>query len=106
MVIEEHGEKVRGELRQLVRLRVWPVGRPSVAVAAAAFAGLGMHAAVNLDWQAWAALNLIAILLLLRLMHECGSAMEVILGAVPATLGEREKIVSASKTHGPDRTPN
>jgi hypothetical protein len=93
MVIEEHGEKVKGEIQQLVRLRVWPVALPSVIVAAALFAILGMDAALSLDWAAWAALNLPAVLIILRVMHECGSAMEVILSALPATLKEGEQII-------------
>ncbi len=97
LVIEEHGEKVKGELRQLVRLRVWPVTLPSVVAAAIVFAVLGMDAALNLDWVAWAALNVPAILIILRVMEECGSAMEAIISAVPATLGERETIVSSTQ---------
>lgn len=101
LVIEEHGEH-----RQLVRLRSWPVAVPSVPVAATIFAALAMIAAVNLEWTAWAVLNLAAIALLLRVIYECGSAMDVIVNAVPATLTEGEKISSDSKTDERTRNPN
>ncbi len=97
MVIEEHGEKVKGEVRQLVRLRVWPVALPSVVMAAAIFAILGMDAAMNLDWVAWGTLNFLAIALILRVMHECSSAMEVIISALPTTLKEGEQIIGRIK---------
>lgn len=89
LVIEEHGDG-----RQLVRLRAWPVALPSVLAVATFFAVLAMIAAVNLDWTAWLVLNLPAIALALRVVYECGSAMDVIVTAVPATLGDGEKIVS------------
>jgi hypothetical protein len=92
LVIEEHGNR-----RQLVRLRAWPVALPSVLVAASAFATLAMFAAVNLEWTAWAVLNLPALALLFRVIYECGSAMDVIVNAVPATLLNGEKIVAAKK---------
>jgi len=99
LVIEEHGEKIPGELRQLVRLRVWPVALPSVLALASLFAVLAMIAATQLEWIAWAVLNVPALVLLLRVLHECGSALEVIVSAVPATLKPGEKIVSGVKPH-------
>jgi GT2 family glycosyltransferase len=92
LVIEEHGDG-----RQLVRLRAWPVALPSVLAIASLFAILAMIAATNLEWTAWAVLNVPALVLLVRVLHECGSAMEVILSAVPATLKPGEKIVSGAK---------
>ena len=92
LVIEEHGDR-----RQLVRLRAWPVAMPSILVAASVFAVLAMVAVANLDWTAWFVLNLPAFILLLRVIYECGSAMDVIVNAVPATLTDGEKIVSDAK---------
>ena len=92
LVIEEHGDG-----RQLVRLRAWPVALPSVLAVASLFAILAMIAATKLEWTAWAVLNVPALVLLLRVLHECGSAMEVIISAVPETLKPGEKIVSGTK---------
>lgn len=99
LVIEEHSQG-----RQLVRLRAWPVALPSVLAVAVLFAVLAMVAAVNLEWTAWAVLNVPALALLARVIYECGSAMEVIVSAVPATLMDGEKIVSGAKTD--ERTRN
>jgi hypothetical protein len=92
LVIEEHGDA-----KQLVRLRVWPVGLPSALVISLVFAALAIVSATRLDWGAWAALNVPAIALLHRVLYECGTAMSVILEAVPQTLNENEKIVSGTK---------
>lgn len=92
MVIEEHGER-----RQFVRLRVWPVAVPSALAVATIFAGLAMIAAVNLNWTAWAVLNLPAIALLLRVIYECGSAMDVVVKAISTTLIEGETIIASAK---------
>ena len=106
MVVEEHGEKVRGELRQLVRLRVWPVALPSVLLVAVLFAALAMIAAVNLQWTAWLVFNLPAIALALRVVYECGSAMDVIVSAIPTTLIDGEKILVRPKTDERARVSN
>lgn len=70
MVIEEHG---RG--RQYIRLRVWPVGSPAVFVVSCICSVLAMVAAFDLEWSAWALLNLPAVLLVSRTLYEAGSAM-------------------------------
>jgi hypothetical protein len=106
MVIEEHGEKINGQPRQLVRLRVWPVALPSVLIVASFFAALAMIAAVNLEWTAWAILNLPAIALALRVIYECGSAMDVIISAIPVTLAEGETIIAGAKTDERPHIPN
>jgi len=59
LVIEEHGDS-----KQLVRLRVWPVGQPLALVVALLFTGFAMLSATRLDWLAWAALNVPALGLL------------------------------------------
>jgi hypothetical protein len=92
LVIEEHGDS-----KQLVRLRVWPVGQPLALVVALLFTGFAMLSATRLDWAAWAALNVPALALLYRVLYECGSAMSVILDAVPQTLNENERIISNAK---------
>jgi GT2 family glycosyltransferase len=92
LLIEEHGGS-----KQLVRIRVWPVGQPLALVVALLFAAFAMVSATRLDWVAWAALNVPALALLYRVLYECGSAMSVILDAVPQTLTENERIISNSK---------
>jgi GT2 family glycosyltransferase len=92
LVIEEHGES-----KQLVRVRVWPVGQPLALVVALLFTGFAMLSATRLDWGAWAALNVPALALLYRVLFECGTAMSVILNAVPQTLSENERIISDGK---------
>jgi GT2 family glycosyltransferase len=92
LVIEEHGDS-----KQLVRLRVWPVGQPVALIVALLFAGFAMLSATRLDWAAWAALNVPALALLYRVLYECGSAIAVILDAVPQTLNENERIISNTK---------
>ena len=101
LVIEEHGDR-----KQLVRLRAWPVAVPSVLIVATIFAVLAMVAAVNLEWTAWLVLNVPAVALLLRVVYECGSAMDVIVNAVPVTLTEGEKFISDAKTDGRAGTPD
>ncbi len=101
LVIEEHGDG-----RQLARLRIWPMGLPVAFVVALLFSALGAVAALDMDWNAWAILNAPAVLLLARLFYECGTAMAVIVNAVPATLGEGEKIISAKITNEPAGTPS
>jgi GT2 family glycosyltransferase len=97
LVIEEHGD-----CKQLVRVRVWPVGQPLALIVSLLFAGLAMVSATRLDWWAWAALNLPALGLLYRVLYECGTAMSVILDAIPQTLTENERIISGAKSN--DRT--
>jgi hypothetical protein len=69
MVVEEHGQR-----RQFVRLRVWPVGSPAVFVIACICSVLAMVAALDLEWTAWALLNVPAVLLVGRTLYEAGSA--------------------------------
>jgi glycosyltransferase involved in cell wall biosynthesis len=97
LVIEEHGDS-----KQLVRLRAWPVGQPLALVVSLLFAGMAMVSATRLDWWAWAALNVPALALLYRVLYECGTALSVILDAVPQTLNESERIISGAKSN--DRT--
>jgi GT2 family glycosyltransferase len=97
LVIEEHGDS-----KQLVRVRVWPVGQPLALIVSLLFAGMAMVSATRLDWWAWAALNLPALGLLYRVLYECGTAMSVILDAIPQTLNENERIISGAKSN--DRT--
>jgi hypothetical protein len=94
LVIEEHGDS-----KQLVRLRVWPVGLPSALLISLIFAALAMVSALRLEWGAWAALNVPAVALLFRMLYECGTSISVILDAVPQTLQESERIVSGAKTN-------
>jgi hypothetical protein len=70
MVVEEHGAG-----RQYTRMRVWPMARPIIFLVACLFAGLAMRAALDLEWNAWALLNLPAIVLVGRTLYESGCAM-------------------------------
>jgi len=94
LVIEEHGDAC-----QLVRLRVWPMGFPAALVMASLFACLAMVAVLDEEWVAWAALNVPAILLLVRMFYECGTATAVILTAISATLIPGEKILESTQLH-------
>jgi GT2 family glycosyltransferase len=94
LVIEEHGDS-----KQLVRIRVWPVGQPLALIIALFFTGFAMFSATRLDWAAWAALNVPALALLYRVIYECGSAMSVILDAVPFTLNENERLISDTNSN-------
>jgi hypothetical protein len=92
LVIEEHGDS-----KQLVRLRVWPVGLPSALLVAVVFAGLAMAAAVRLEWATWAALNVPALALFYRVFYECGTTISVILDSVPQTLRDGETLIPDGK---------
>ena len=70
LVIEEHGAG-----RQHVRLRLWPMAKPAIFLVACLFAGLAMRAALDLEWNAWALLNIPAIFLVGRTMYESAGAM-------------------------------
>ncbi len=70
MVIEEHGER-----RQQVRLRLWPMAAPMTLLVASVFALLAMRAALDLEWIAWALLNVPAVFLVARTLYECAGAM-------------------------------
>jgi len=73
MVIEEHGQG-----RQFLRIRLWPEAIPTVMILAALFAVLGGVAATDLEWAAWALLNITALVLVGRTLYECASAMSII----------------------------
>lgn len=51
------------------------MANPATFLAASLFAVLGGLAALDLEWTAWALLNLPAILLVGRTFYECASAM-------------------------------
>jgi glycosyltransferase involved in cell wall biosynthesis len=70
MVIEEHGAG-----RQYIRMRVWPMAKPAIFLIACLFAGLAMRAALDLEWNAWALLNIPAIFLVGRTIYESAVAM-------------------------------
>jgi len=92
LVIEEHGHG-----RQLVRLKIWPVFMPSALGVVSIFAILALAAALNLNWTAWALLNVPAICLFLRMIYEAGAAQAVMISAMRTGLGEREKIIAGAK---------
>jgi hypothetical protein len=88
LVIEEHGDG-----RQLVRLRVWPMFEPLALMVVSVFALLAFTAAMNLNWTAWAVLNIPAIVLFARMAYEAGAAEAVVLRAASEALGSGEKIL-------------
>jgi hypothetical protein len=77
LAIEEHGSG-----RQYVRMRLWPVVPVALLVLASVFALVAMVAAAGLRWDAWALLNLPALVLLWRSLFESGSAMGAIVDAI------------------------
>jgi GT2 family glycosyltransferase len=78
MVIEEHGDG-----RQYVRMRIWPAASPFTLLVACLFALFAIEAALDLEWTAWALLNVPAIFLVARVFYECGSAMAVLKHVIP-----------------------
>jgi GT2 family glycosyltransferase len=77
LAVEEHGSG-----RQYVRMRLRPVVPVTLLVLASLFALVAMVAAAGLRWDAWALLNLPALVLLWRSLYESGSAMGAIVDAV------------------------
>jgi hypothetical protein len=78
VAIEEHGNG-----RQYVRLRLWPMASPLTFIVASIFAGMALLAALDLNWTAWALLDLPAISLVGRALYECASALGAIRDAIP-----------------------
>jgi hypothetical protein len=80
MVVEEHGAG-----RQYVRMHLWPTANPAIFLVACLFAGLAMRAALDLEWNAWALLNIPAIFLVGRTIYESAAAMAALRQAIGAT---------------------
>ena len=74
MAIEEHGAG-----KQLVRFRSWPVCSAKGLVPALLFAILSTGAALDHAWTVTAMLGVVAILLVLRTLLECATAMATVL---------------------------
>ncbi len=72
MAVEEHGGG-----KQFVRFRTWPHCSSAGIVTALVFAGLAAWAAFSQAWMACGILNAIALLLMIRIVKECSSAMGV-----------------------------
>ena len=106
-VIEEHGTG-----KQYVRLRLWPIAKPGIFLAACCFAVFAMRAALDLEWTAWALLNLPAILLVARTFYESAAAMaalreliEVKPGVASISDSSKHNVACTSYTL-PTKTPN
>ncbi len=97
LVIEEHGQG-----KQLVRLRLWPVVSAAAMVAVSIFSSLAIIAALDMSWLAWGLLNVPAIGLLGRAFFESGAALSVMVAAIPASLGEGEKILPRRNSNARD----
>ena len=91
MGVEEHGDG-----RQYVRMRIWPTAKPATFLVACLFAALAMVAAVDLEWTAWALLNVPAVFLVARTFYECGSAMASILAVIASPEARRPTKASAT----------
>jgi GT2 family glycosyltransferase len=70
MAVEEHGGG-----KQYVRFRAWPRCAPAGIVITLFFAALSACAAVSQAWMACAALNAVALLLMMFIFKECAAAM-------------------------------
>jgi hypothetical protein len=70
MAVEEHGGG-----KQLVRFKAWPRCSAAGYMFAILFAALAAGAAVAQAWVAFGVLNFIALLAVMRMFVECGSAM-------------------------------
>ncbi len=92
MVIEEHGDG-----KQYVRIRLWPVATPLIFVVACVFAALAAVSASDLEWTAWALLNIPAIFLVGRTLYECASAM----GAIRQVIAENASEESLAHSTAP-----
>jgi GT2 family glycosyltransferase len=101
LVIEEHGQG-----RQLVRLRLWPMASAAAMVAVSIFSSLAIIAALDLSWVAWGLLNVPGICLLARAAFESGTALAVMVAAIPATLQEGEKLLPRESQHEPNANHN
>jgi GT2 family glycosyltransferase len=101
MVIEEHG---RG--RQFVRLRLRPVGMPAVFVVACVCSMLAMVAALDLEWIAWALLNLPAVLLVGRTLYEAGSAMAAMRRVISLSQPPVRPLVTPDPISSPQKQPD
>src|SRR5262249_47526707 len=77
LAIEEHGAG-----RQYVRMRLWPLVPAPLLVLASVFALVAMVAAAELRWDAWALLNLPALVLVWRSLYEAGIGMGAIEDAI------------------------
>ncbi len=73
MAVEEHGGG-----NQYIRIRSWPRCTPAGIVITLFFAALGAGAAAAGAWIASAALNGTAIVLMMRVLIECSSAMSAL----------------------------
>lgn len=94
LVIEEHGGG-----RQLVRVRVWPMGLPAALIVSSLLALTAMVAVLDQEWAVWALLNLPALFLLIRMFYECGTATAVIRNAVRTTVGAGEHLLAKQNHH-------
>ncbi|HEV2394749.1 MAG TPA: glycosyltransferase [Verrucomicrobiae bacterium] len=99
LVIEEHGEG-----RQYVRMRLWPIAKLSVLLAALLFACFAIVAALDLEWTAWALLNVPAILLVGRTLYECASSMSAIRQVVSCS-GQPHHLSSVKATRQVEPLP-
>lgn len=72
MAIEEHGAG-----KQMARFRLWPRCSMAVPLIAILFAGLGVGASLGGSWIVSVVLILTALLLALRILGDCASAMAV-----------------------------
>jgi glycosyltransferase involved in cell wall biosynthesis len=93
MAIEEHGTG-----RQYIRMRMWPTARPTIFLVASLFAALAIRAALDLEWNAWALLNIPAIFLVARALYESASAMAALRQA--STAGNRPLAQTHSEPRG------
>ncbi len=96
IVVEEHGDA-----KQYVRIRLWPVPVPAALLLAVLFAVLGAIAALDLNWTAWALLNLPAILLVGRTGYECAAAMAAIREAIAGESRAASRAPEGGAAHQP-----
>ncbi len=83
MAVEEHGGG-----KQFVRFRTWPRCSSAGVVTALLFAALSACAAFGHAWMACGVLNVIALLLMIRIVKECSSAM----GVMARLFGPKQKV--------------
>jgi nicotinamide riboside transporter PnuC len=72
MAVEEH------EGNQFIRVKSWPRCTPAGIVMTLFFAAMGAASAAAQAWVACGVLNAIALILMMRVMIECSSAMSTV----------------------------
>jgi hypothetical protein len=95
-VIEEHAGG-----KQYVRLQLWPIAKPGIFLVACCFAAFAMRAALDLEWTAWALLNVPAIFLVARTLYESAGAMAALREVIEGKPGVASELLATEIPSNP-----